>query len=47
MTRAKRLVVTESTFSWWAAFLNAGGVVHAPGNTSGKPPGAAVSFWSH
>jgi len=23
MTRAKRLVVTESTYSWWAAFIGA------------------------
>ncbi|KAK7232041.1 hypothetical protein SO694_0003117 [Aureococcus anophagefferens] len=30
MTRAKRLVVTESTYSWWAAYLGAADEVHAP-----------------
>ena len=32
LARAKRLIVTESTYSWWAAFLGAADVVHAPGS---------------
>lgn len=32
MSRAKRIVVTESTYSWWAAFLGQAHEVHAPGS---------------
>ena len=31
LARAKRLVVTESTYSWWAAYVGAATEVHAPG----------------
>lgn len=31
LTRATTLVVTESTYSWWAAFLGTATAVHAPG----------------
>ena len=31
LARATRLVVTESTYSWWAAYVGAATEVHAPG----------------
>ena len=31
MARARRIVVTESTFSFWAAFLGRADEIHAPG----------------
>jgi len=35
MARATTLVVTESTYSWWAAFLGNATVVHAPARPVG------------
>ena len=32
LARATRLVVTESTYSWWAAFLGTATEIHAPGS---------------
>ena len=31
LARATRLVVTESTYSWWAAYVGAATEIHAPG----------------
>ncbi|KAJ1460519.1 hypothetical protein M885DRAFT_509537 [Pelagophyceae sp. CCMP2097] len=47
LTRAKRLIVTESTFSWWAAFLNQGGTVHAPGSGVVPVPYAEADYVFH
>mmetsp|Transcript_26900 Transcript_26900/g.82758 ORF Transcript_26900/g.82758 Transcript_26900/m.82758 type:complete len:301 (+) Transcript_26900:959-1861(+) len=47
MSRARRLVVTESTLAWWAAFLGDADEVHAPGSGRTPVPAAEAHYIFH